>query len=194
MSDKKPERKKYSSRAAAERASDSVGSVNLEEASSTNMQQDSMKTETSSPPPDYQTFTENVTYTLNRVMETLSIVNDRLENLEQRKASPAPSESENSGRIKENEVQAPEDSEGSKPSSTGFAERIFERRIKSSEGRRRRYSTLENLVNIQGEDFTSTKTVRMKSSVLDPEAKPKRINLIEQEIQETGEDIQRVKV
>ena len=146
MSDKKPERKKYSSRAAAA-ASDNVGSVNLEEASSTSMQQDSMKTETSSPPPDYQTFTENVTYTLNRVMETLSIVNDRLESLEQRKASPAPSESENSGRIKENEVQAPEDSEGSKPSSTGLAERIFERRIKSSEGRRRRYSTLEDLVS-----------------------------------------------
>ena len=39
MSDKKPERKKYSSRAAAA-ASDKVRSVNLEEASSTSMQQD----------------------------------------------------------------------------------------------------------------------------------------------------------
>ena len=82
-------------------------------------------------------------------METLSIVSERLEALEQRKPTPASSESGYSDHNPRAEVheEYDEDSKASKPSSNGSAERMFERKIKSSEARQRRYSTLEDLAS-----------------------------------------------
>ena len=140
MSDRNPEKKKSTSRAAVAAPATS-GSQNLEEASSTNVQED-LQRSTTSPPPDYKTFAENVTFTLNRVMEALSRISDRLEALEQRKASPTPTVSEHPDR-----KPSAEEQEASKPSYADLAERMFERNIKSSEARQKRYSTLEDLIS-----------------------------------------------
>ena len=142
MSDRNPEKKKSTSRGAVAAPATS-GSQNSEEASSTIAQEDQQRS--TSPPPDYKTFAENVTFTLNRVMEALSTISDRLEALEQRKASPTPSVSEHPDRKPSADEQ--EGSEASKPSYTGLAERMFERKIKSSAARQKRYSTLEDLIS-----------------------------------------------
>ena len=76
---------------------------------------------------------------LERVMETLSLVIVRLEALERRKPSPVLSESKNVQRQNEDIQHEQEGSNASKPSATGLAERMFERRMKSSETRQRRY-------------------------------------------------------
>ena len=75
--------------------------------------------------------------TLNRVMEAISTVSDRLEILEQKKASPAPSVSEHSNRKPSAEEHG--DSDTSKITNTGLAERIFEKKTKSSDVRQKRY-------------------------------------------------------
>ena len=142
MSDRNPEKKKSTSRAAVA-APTASGSQNFEEESSTMVQEEQQRS--TSPPPDYKDFTESVTYTLNRVMEAISTVSDRLEVLEQRKTSPAPSVSEHPNRKPPAEEH--EDSDTSKATNTGLVERIFERKAKSSDARQKRYSTLEDLVS-----------------------------------------------
>ena len=148
-----------------------------------------MQERSRSPPPDYKTFADNVTFTLDRVMETLTIVSERLEAREQRKPSPAPSESGNSGHKPRVEVheEHDEDSKASKPSCNGLADRMLERKIKSSE-------VLEDLASRKDEarrrlhfdeDSEDDHSIRSKSRIEELlDTKPKK----------TWKDLQRIKV
>ena len=75
------------------------------------------------------------------IMGSLSVITSRLDSLEDRKTS-AMSQEEGVNLDTQGE-----DSDSSKPNSTDLAERMFERRTKASEGRERRYLTLEDLVS-----------------------------------------------
>ena len=130
MSDKKPDKTKSTTRAAAAAPAD-TGLTKQEE-----------RNEEKSPPTsDYEDFKNNVAFMLENIMGSLSLITSTLDNLE-KKPSPTQSQKEDTNL----EAQAT-DSLASKPDDTGLTGRLLERRVKASESLERRYSTLEDLVS-----------------------------------------------
>lgn len=130
MSDKKPEKKKAITRAAAAVPTE-TGATKQEE-----------ETEMVTPiPADYEDFKNNVAFMFENIMGSLSLITSRLDNLE-KKSSPAQSQKEDT-----NAEAHTSDSPAGKPDDTDLTGRLSERRVRASGNRERRYSTLEDLVS-----------------------------------------------
>ena len=140
MSDNKGDKKKSVSRTAAA-APQSSGILKEEKETNPAMQEEVQPEMITDLAKDYEEFKGNVSFMFENIMGSLSVITSRLDSLENGKPSATPQE-----EGADPDVQA-EDSDSSKPSSTNLAERMFERKSKTSEGRERRYSTLEDLVS-----------------------------------------------
>ena len=117
-----------------------TGSIKKEERESSTIQEARIE-ETISPSSDYEDFKNNVTFLLENIMGSLSLITTRLDNLK-KKLSPAQSQN------KDTSLDAPAgDSHSSQPDATGLAERMIEKRAKTLEARERTYSTSEDLVS-----------------------------------------------